>query len=386
MAKSQSKPPGCIYANNGRLWWRGKLPGEDKQKYRPIRPPGARHALLDSPDNRKAAVYIVRNWWETAARKHSGGKVTTVSDLVAAYIAHAQIYYRRQDGTLTGEAKRIIWGIRLVSEHYGSLPADAVTQTEIKAIRQKMIDDNLARTTINAKINIVKRMYYWAADEQIVPPSTWHAVQVVRNLQRGRSGARETAIVRPIDEKQVRAVLPYMPATLQSMVQLQLLTGMRSTEVCLLRPQNIDRSGTVWIYRPEQHKTEHLGHTRHVAIGPQSQKILRPFLERKPDQYCFTPDDSMAQRGRSRQAMRPLYDRRTYYRAIWYAIKTARRDGLQVECWGPHRLRHTFLTNIRKHFDIETARIAGGHSNMSSTEIYAERDLARAEEVARQLG
>ena len=240
-----------------------------------------------------------------------------------------------------------------------------------------MIDAGLARTTINSRINIIKRLYHWAADEQIVPPSAWHAVAVMKNLQRGRSGARETERIQPIAESLVELVLPYMPPTLRVMVQLQLWTGMRSTEVCTLRPADIDRSEDIWIYHPTQHKTEHLDHVRPIPIGPVSQMLLKPFLDRPPEQYCFTPAEAMAQRKRSRDGMKPRYDRRSYYYAIRYAVDAARAAGHKVEYWAPHRLRHTFLTKVRQHFDLETARIAGGHSNISSTEIYAERDLAR---------
>ena len=43
-------------------------------------------------------------------------------------------------------------------------------------------------------------------------------------------------------------------------------------------------------------------------------------------------------------------------------------------------------TKIRQRFGIEAAAAALGHSKTDTSEIYAERDLQLAAEVAKQLG
>jgi integrase len=55
-------------------------------------------------------------------------------------------------------------------------------------------------------------------------------------------------------------------------------------------------------------------------------------------------------------------------------------------CWSPNQLRHTAGTAIRKRFGAEAAQTVLGHSHLTVTEIYAERDLEKAAEVIRQLG
>jgi integrase len=49
-----------------------------------------------------------------------------------------------------------------------------------------------------------------------------------------------------------------------------------------------------------------------------------------------------------------------------------------VPQWHPHQLRHTAATDLRKQFDVETARIVLGHRTAFTTEIYAEADRAKA--------
>ncbi len=54
--------------------------------------------------------------------------------------------------------------------------------------------------------------------------------------------------------------------------------------------------------------------------------------------------------------------------------------------WHPHQLRHTAATAIRSRFGSEAAQGILGHKNLSTTEIYAERDLAAAARIMAEVG
>jgi site-specific recombinase XerC len=59
----------------------------------------------------------------------------------------------------------------------------------------------------------------------------------------------------------------------------------------------------------------------------------------------------------------------------------------KVPAWTPNQLRHTRATQIRQAFgSLEAAKAVLGHADTRVTEIYAERDLALAAEVMRQMG
>lgn len=49
-------------------------------------------------------------------------------------------------------------------------------------------------------------------------------------------------------------------------------------------------------------------------------------------------------------------------------------------------LTDTAATEIRSKFGLEGAQVALGHSNADVTQIYAERDLAKAAEIMRVVG
>ena len=54
--------------------------------------------------------------------------------------------------------------------------------------------------------------------------------------------------------------------------------------------------------------------------------------------------------------------------------------------WSPNQLRHAAATEIRREFGLEAAQVILGHSQANVTQVYAERDLAKGLEVARQIG
>ena len=258
--------------------------------------------------------------------------------------------------------------------------------------------------------------------EGMVAPHVPQALAMVPGLRRGRSTAPEGKKVRPVDPGLVEATMPHLSPTLQAMVRLQTLTGMRSGEVCILRPADLDRSGDVWEYRPAEHKNAHRGQERTVYLGPQAQDVLRPYLLRPADAFCFCPREAEARRraevsehrktplscgnragtNRQRRPRRRPGDRYTpgsYQYAVrracdkaFPASKEVADDPMALTAWQakhrwtPHQLRHGLATKVRREFDIEAAKTLLGHSQINTTGIYAEQDRRRAIEVVRLIG
>ena len=54
--------------------------------------------------------------------------------------------------------------------------------------------------------------------------------------------------------------------------------------------------------------------------------------------------------------------------------------------WHPHQLRHNYATSVRHRHGLEIAQILLGHATADVTQIYAQRDLNHAIEIARQEG
>ncbi|QDV75374.1 tyrosine-type recombinase/integrase [Botrimarina mediterranea] len=348
---------------------------------------------------------LVAEWLASGRSRPSNADASalTIVELAARYWEFAVGYYQK-DGRSTGVTPGIKATLRYLNDWYGREPADQFGPLRLKALRDRMIADGHSRNYINDHVGRIKRMFKWAVSEELVTESTYHALAVVEGLKRGRTTARETARVLPIDDAIVQQTLTFLPETVADMVRLQRLTGMRPAEVCLLRPCDLDRSRPVWIYRPESHKTEHHGRDRWVFVGPQGQELLDRYLDRDPDSRCFQPRDSEARRRLAAHAARvtppnqgdapganraprpkrspgSTYHVASYRRAIHRAC-----DKAGVARWSPNRLRHAAATEVRAKFGLEAAQVVLGHAGADVTQIYAERDLAKGLEVAAKIG
>ena len=337
----------------------------------------------------------------------------TIAELCHAYWQHAQDYY-----TQGGMQANIATAIRAVRLRYGSTLAVDFGPLALKAVRQGFVDDGKARTYCNRLTDLIRRLFKWAAAEELIPFTTWKALTTVAGLRCGHTQAPETKPIRPIDDAIVDATLRYLPAVVADMVRFQRATGCRPGEVCILRPCDVDRSGAVWEYRPQAHKTQHHGRDRVVLIGPRAQEVITPYLLRASDAYCFSPADSERARKAEMRANRksPVqpsqvdrakahpkrlpgesYSRTAYLVAIRRACDRAFQpdrkltpEELRVwraeHRWSPNRLRHTAATEIRKRFGLESAQVVLGHAKPNTTLIYAERDLAKAAAVIAEVG
>ena len=328
----------------------------------------------------------------------------TVAEVMVAFLEHARIEYRHEDGRPTSEYDGIKVSLGYLRPVASSLLAENFGPKKLKEVRASMIDAELSRKTINQAIGRIVRMFKWAASEEMILGSVYQNLQSVSGLRRGRSLAKENEPVPPVDDSIVDATLEHLPDIVADMVRLQRLTSVRPGEVVKLRPCDVDRSGGVWSYKPRSHKTGYLGKSRIIAIGPRAQEILLRYLARDPEMHCFRPCDSEQRRRARAHAERKIpekygnrpgtnrveqpkrtageaYTVDSYRRAIHRACKKA-----GVEKWSPNQLRHTAATEIRRDFGLEHAQVVLGHSNAKTTEIYAETDFRRAAEVAEKIG
>jgi integrase len=412
-------------------------------------PPAEVQAAYD----RKIAEWLANGRRLPAPAELKAPVGVTVNELILAFYNHAVQHYRRDDGTYTSEVREFKLALKPLRALYGTLSAVEFGPLKLKAVRQWMVNARLclvtsfqdgsswrgwvpeacvrqnagpnnrweaqrkgkwlpaevvgrkqalSRGVINQRIGRLVRVFKWAVAEEMVPEGVWRALTTVRGLEKDRSPARETEPVKPVAEALVYETLPHVLPPVRAMVELQMLTGMRPGEVCVVRACDLDTTGDVWLYRPARHKTRHKGKERIIAIGPRGQQVIKPFLTPNPQAYLFSPRDSIAhfraeQRARRKTKVQPSQaDRRkkrprkgpgehyvttSFARAIATACKKA---GLPH--WHPHQIRHTHATEVRRRFGIEAAQVTLGHAGADVTQVYAERDMTLATKVAKQMG
>ena len=341
------------------------------------------------------------------------GERISIAALVLKFDDFVRSHYT-QDGAPTDERYRIKAAMSPLVRLYGTTVAGDFGPKRLKAVREKIIKGGrhsdgrpLRRKYVNDLLACIKRMFRWAAEEELVPAPVYHSLRVVSGLRRGRAiGVRESEPVRPVPEEHIFPVIKELPPQVAAMVQLQYLTGMRPDEVTIIRHCDIDCSRPVWAYRPRTHKTEHHEIEKLILLGPKAQEVLKPWLDRPATAYLFSPKevweawiakrrkgkappDSKGELPRRRagtkrkmvRTLRDHYDDESYCQAVERACQRA-----GVPKWTPGRLRHNAGTRVRAMFGAEAAQLVLGHRNLSTTEIYAERDRVRHEEIVKSMG
>lgn len=329
----------------------------------------------------------------------------TVAEMLLAYLDHAEAYYRRPDGKPGTEIGNVKHALKPVRELYADLPAITFGPKALDAVRRRMVTLGWCRTLINSRVDRIRRAFRWAAAQELVPASVYESLRTLAGLRRGRTEATESEPVEPVEDATVSATLPHLPHHIRVMVELMWVTGMRPSEVCSMTLARIDRGGDIWTYRPETHKTAHHGKERVIPLGPRAQAALTGFLASRvlvSDESLFSPRRAREERFARLRASRktkvqPSQTDRSSAKpkrlpalvytpnVISHAVAIA-AEKAGVPHWHPYQLRHAFATKTRKAFGLEHAGAALGHTKMSATEVYAERDAALAATVAAEIG
>jgi site-specific recombinase XerD len=399
-----------------------------------------------TPESRKEYARVLTEWEANGRRlpQPVAASDITIHELLLAYWKHAHAYYGWTKDRTRGDRASLRDALRVIRRLYGHTTAKDFGPLALKSCRTRMIRKGWARTYINSQVDRVRRMFRWAAEEELLPGTVHDNLVKVVSLRKGKCEARESERVRPVRDEVVDATLPFLHPVPRAMVELQRLTGMRPGEVCRLRGMDLEASGPVWVYRPGSdqgpeggHKTAHHGHERAVLLGPRAQAVLKPWLKTDLTAYLFSPREaealraalrrqnrrspltpSQAARRPRRNPKRPKGDRYrvaayrlAIYRACdlafpppaplakrgdetwkeWRARLTAGdraelRRWRKAHRWHPHQLRHNAATVLRNEYGIEMAKIILGHATLNATEVYAERDLEKAREIVSRIG
>ncbi|HBE69433.1 MAG TPA: integrase [Planctomycetaceae bacterium] len=384
-----------------------------------------------SPESKREYERLIGQWKQARGSVSFGIAKPDISIgmLICDYLEHCRIYYPSDD--TNSELYQNKLALRNLEAHAETLVSQ-FGPLLLKSIRQKLVEKTseqtgrkLSRQYINKTIGRIVAMFRWGVENELVSAPIYQALKAVRGLQMGRSSAPESARVMPVSDEQINKTLEHCPPAIAAMIRLQRLTGMRPGEVCRLTPRMVDRTDKIWAVTFDEHKNAHRGLSRTAYLGPQAQGVLKKYLSRNEDTYCFSPVEVMAWRSAQRNLARttPLnqgnrqgytqrtrarlpsnrrpirdhYDTQSYASAIRYACAKAFPipDGATREeaanwrskkWWNPNQLRHAAATVIRREYGLEAAQVMLGHTKASTTEIYAEVDHSRARAIAGRLG
>ena len=218
---------------------------------------GVRHYLgaYDSAESREKYHRLLAEWSANGQQTRVEKIQLTVIELDERFWEHVKTYYVRADGTQTSEVSNFKQVLNVLNTLYARTPVNKFGPLALKAIRQKMIEMKWVRTSINKQIGRLKMIFRWGVAEELVEATVNQALCAVPGLKLGRSVAVESERVVPVSDAHIEAVTTRVSEQVWAIIQLQLLTAARSGELVMMKPSNLDRTGTAWIYKPASHKT-----------------------------------------------------------------------------------------------------------------------------------
>jgi integrase len=330
----------------------------------------------------------------------------TVAELTSKYLVHARSYYVKA-GRPTTEYGNIFRALTPLLEQFGYELVTAFSPLKLMKLQDDLVSEGkIIRDQVNRRIDRIRRCFKWGVSRLLVPSEIYESLRTVEGLREGRTIAREGKGGKPVSIAHIEAVLPHVDRRIRAMILTQLYSGMRPGEVIQMTMRTIDMTGSNWIYTPPRSKSQHHGKPRRVYLGPKAQEVLREWLRTELDEPLFQPCEAENERSverrtrratklwpshiahqKAKKASRPRrrlgkqYTVTSYRRAITRACELA-----EIPAWGPHSLRHTAASNIRREFGEESARIVLGHARIDTTALYGEADQAKASEAMAKIG
>lgn len=313
----------------------------------------------------------------------------TIAELVDAYLQWRHGKYKSSPNGIKA-------AVRPLLEHYADTQVSEFGPLKLLAVQQRYIELKYSRSVVNKHVNDLRTVFKWGVSREFVDPMVLVGLQSVRAVHRGEAVDRPK--VTTVSDAHVSAIQDHVSAPVWAMIQLQIHTGMRPSEVCRMRTVDVNTNDQdlpesvrplCWSYRPEEHKTAHRSKSRLILIGPQAQKILAGWMKAdRPKEFIFQPRDGLLKSKKLTftdktipSRLKERYSPRNYGSAIYHACITA-----GIPSWGPNRLRHNAATTLRRLYGIEIARVILGHASLTTTQIYAEIDVERAAKAMIESG
>ena len=239
----------------------------------------------------------------------------------------------------------------------GATVIERLTEFDLIAYRQAMIAAGNRPTTVNRRLDALRRLCRWAQGTGVM------AADIARDLRRIRLPRNRQPL--GLLDAEVHAVLRAAGVSTHglarrnyALVQLMLQTGLRVGEVAALRIADIslhDRSGCVHVRHGKGLKH------REVPLNATARRAMKQYLEERPGAIASEP---LFLSGR---------DSALPVRSIQAVIASlARRARLSRIPVSAHTLRHTFaLAYLRDNPGklVELANLLG-HDSLDTTALY----------------
>jgi site-specific recombinase XerD len=245
---------------------------------------------------------------------------------------------------------------RQFAEYHGRSPC-SMGAPELRAFLLHLVHERkVAPTSFNVFASALKFLYV----------VTLERPEAIARMPRMRVPMRLPVVLTPVEVAQLLAALETDKH--RAMVMLAYGAGLRVSEVCKLRVEDIDPKRMLLHVRHAKH-----GRERFVMLSPKLLATLRAYWKasRPAGPYLFPGRDPSK-----------VFTRAAIHKAI---VKAARRAGIKKRL-SPHTLRHCFATHLLDAgTDLRTLQALLGHASLGTTMVYLHVSTARVQSITSPL-
>lgn len=255
---------------------------------------------------------------------------------------------------------------RFLAEH-SVTEVDCITATDLNAFILSLEKEGFSAATVSRMTAAIKSFYHFLLRAHLVEEDAAEglkAPRVEKKMPEILSVEEVDRLLAQPDTETAKGLRD------KAMLELLYATGLRVSEMISLQLADVNLKMGFVVCRDGNRE-------RAIPFGNQARKALMNYLERARDTMIHREEDTTlfvncAGNPMSRQG-------------FWKLVKGyAARADISAEIT-PHTLRHSFAAHLVENgADLRSVQEMLGHSDISSTQIYADRNRNRLREVYRK--
>lgn len=282
--------------------------------------------------------------------------MTNKQRLVHLFIEYLQIEKNYSALTISGYTEAIEEFVRFMNIQ-GIDGFEEVSYQDTRIYLTEAYEKGLTRRTISKKVSALRSFYKFLLREQLVKENPFLLVSLPKQDKRIPSFLYEEELKELFTVSDVSTPLGQRN---QAILELLYATGMRVSELCLLKESDLDLSMDTVLVHGKGSKQ------RYVPFGSYAHEALITYLEDGRQKLKSKGKDRADAHVFLNQRGAPLTDRGV--RFILTELMKKASGTLHIH---PHMLRHTFATHLlNEGADLRSVQELLGHSNLSSTQVY----------------
>lgn len=260
--------------------------------------------------------------------------------------------------------KRDLCKLQSFMEERGIHSFADITDEDLRAYVQYLNDNHFASATVSRNIASIKALYQYLMAEGIVSENVAEGLKAPKIEKKLPEILTMEEVVCLLSQPSGDSVKEIRD---KAMLELLYATGIRVTELITLSVHDLNLQMSFILCRDGSKE-------RLVPFGKEARAALVRYLEKARDQLLGGMPQDVLFVNCSGQPM----SRQGFWKLIKYYAKKA---GIQTDIT-PHTLRHSFAAHLVENgADLRSVQEMLGHSDISTTQIYANMNHNRIREV-----